>query len=456
MAGHRLQRIGEWPLGFRSAGYCRDGSYRWLDSAHLLLFPYIRQGGQDPFFTEITQPAVVGLSDTPNWLIGSPQESCELPLWSDSLQRLVEATSGEVRLCNMAGEKTAAYAGQAPLHLSPSGRRFLAGAEWIDLDSGSVVALPEWPPPSPHVPAWSADERRIFACCFFYADVSSGQQWARGVFPGFTLTGRGSGAGEDTWSVSYWLPGETRVMVQPNAVFFINPDTQRLVVPVFDPVAQTDTDLAAGLSLETSLCRTQLAPDGAHLWLACYEDIGSRTLPRDPAYLIALPALQARPMSGRLEFQGWSFDSRFLAYNQLVESSVATGSAWVLPTDGEPRQVADRPARAAAWHPTQPDVALRFDDAHAIRFFDARRGLSRDLSMQQTITDVVWQPTGPGAAIVTEDGELWWLADAFDGAATPTPLTPALPDIHTVRWSPDGRSLAFVSQTSLYVVAIGT
>jgi hypothetical protein len=54
--------------------------------------------------------------------------------------------------------------------------------------------------------------------------------------------------------------------------------------------------------------------------------------------------------------------------------------------------------------------------------------------------------------VLADDGRLWWLADA--AADRVEQLTPPLPEVRDVEWSPDGDKLAFVSGPDVYVVTV--
>jgi Tol biopolymer transport system component len=50
------------------------------------------------------------------------------------------------------------------------------------------------------------------------------------------------------------------------------------------------------------------------------------------------------------------------------------------------------------------------------------------------------------------DGSLWLVPDPAGDAVEP--LTPSLPAVRDLRWSPDGEQLAFVGGADVYVVSI--
>jgi hypothetical protein len=457
IGGHGLLRIGGWAPGFRSAGYCRHGPYRWLDGEHLLIFPVVSIATEEWGAPEYTQPVVAALDGTAAWALGSARPSCELPEWSASLERLISAEEGSVQLWDLAGNPAGTYPGQEPLHLAPSGRRLLAGQTWIDLDSGRTVSPLDLHISGPHKPGWTADERRVFTCCFSYADISRGQQWHQAEFPGFYLGGRGSWPGEETWSISYWLPGESRTMLKTYAIWptAVDDPRSRQVILLFDPVAQRYDDLVTVLGLETPpYCWAEPAPDGRHAWLGCLFQERNATRPHDLTYVVDLQTLQPVTVTGRLEMRGWSADGRYLAASEIPDPEAAAGTTWVVDVAGNRLQAADAPAAAVIWHASQATAALRFADERRLRFYDAESGLARDLLMERPITEIAWQPAGRGLAFTTGDGRVWWLADALDGNRAPQSVTEPLPGLHSLKWSPDDGWLAFVSESDLNVLLL--
>jgi hypothetical protein len=372
------------------------------------------------------------------------------------LQRLIEAGNGGLRLWDAHGNQTNAFPGDKPLHLAPSGLRLLAGNSWLDMETGQSVTLADWQPAPYAKPGWSADERRVFACCFNYADLGSGQSWFQSEFPGFFIGGRGSWPGEEAFSRSHWVANDSRVMIDPLAIWFIaDDDPHRLVVPLFDPASQTYTDLVTQLGLELpGTCWGWPAPGGAHAWVECLVQQENQMVPHHTAYLIDLQAMRATPVEGGLEFRSWSPDGRFAVSYLAPATHAEAGATWLFTPAGLRRQAADAAAIGVHWRETQPVAALRFEDRRLVRIFPAEGLTPRDLAMDQPVVEFAWQPGRLGIALATEDGRVWWVANASDARSAPVEVAPAMPGLHSLRWSPDGRRLAFVHEDSVYIVTI--
>jgi hypothetical protein len=244
-------------------------------------------------------------------------------------------------------------------------------------------------------------------------------------------------------------------MIQADAVIFGAPSGSHALAPVIEPVTQSFIDLITKLALdELRFCRPALAPGGAYAWLSC-EERGSGARTHVEAFLVSLPELELRPLGERLYLGAWSPDGRHVLYSERPEGEPGPGAGrtWLLPVDGQPLAVAERYANHANWHGSQAVAALQFADPRTVLFVDAATGQGRELALEAAIIDVAWEPARRGVALVAEGGSLLWLRDAFDSAQTPIELAPRLPGLHSARWSPDGRLLAFVSGARLFALA---
>jgi hypothetical protein len=464
--GYPIQRV-TWEYGLRRVDYCQHGPYRWLTNDHLLLYPLVGQTAWFEITTagEVTWPVVVNLNGQPAWGMASrPTDVCDLPVWSAARQQLIEVVDatrlrGEIMLHDLSGNVVETYAGDGPLHLAPSGQRLLAGNQWLDLETGiSVTTSADWAGLRFSRPAWSSDERQIFSCCFAYTDATTGDGWLRPEFPGFLTTGIGVGPGF-IGSQSYWVAEDTAVLIEPVAISFRDENLQLPVTPLFNPNEQTYIDLVAELDISPSVygCAPYVSPAGLHTFVTCRELTEEfRDQSHPVSYLVTLPSLTAVPITGTINFRGWSANGRFLTYNEFDDEDWENGRVWLLDTDGELRQLSDEPARRVWWHPTEPLLALRLSDPQRLRLIQAETGQERSLEMFDPVEDLAWQPGGGGLVLQTADNRLWWLARPFQANAAPLPLSSTQPgdSIHSLRWSPAGTRLAYVTGNSLTVLTL--
>ena len=457
VSGYPFMALKGWQMGFRGADYCLTGPYRWLDEEHLLVFPITEHlEFEEGITADLTQPVVSSLSGEPPWAAGEPSQSCQLPVWSAAAQRVIEVVGEEVRLRDLEGHLTTRYPGKFPLDLAPSGYRLMAGGTWIDLQSGEVIPVPGWRSGGVSKIGWTADEQRVFGCCISYADLRNGDRWEQTEFPDFFIAGRGSWPGEQLFSVSHWIADDTKVIVDPLAIWFFNTKpSSDSVIPIFDPAGHIYVDLLTELDLGTpSYCSFSLAPDPNLLWLNCLVEGVGQMLPYEEAYRVDLRSLAVVTVTGQPQLLGWSAVDNYLVYNRSGVSNEVEEKTWIMNGAGEIRPLAHPAATQVIWHPSQPLGILTFDDQTELQIFNARTGEIRTLRMERPILQAIWQPNDGGFVMATQDGGLWWLQDAFTNSSEPVPITPPLPEVSSIRWSPGGSRVVFVSEKALYVVTI--
>jgi len=177
---HPLRRVTGWDYGMRSTIYC-DGSYRWLDNAHLLLYPVTGEE-KGMGIDEYTLPIVINLNNGNTWLPVADGSTFSLPLWSDKLQQLISIQGRQILLLDPDGAVVQRYTGPAGAFapnsdsnslLSPSGQRLLTGYVWRDLTTGRTVDFSGQHKLTMGDPTWSSDETRLFVCCFGFADTKA-------------------------------------------------------------------------------------------------------------------------------------------------------------------------------------------------------------------------------------------------------------------------------------------
>jgi hypothetical protein len=458
--GFPLWQMSGFEYGFREPSYCEFGPYRWLTDEHLMLFPIVAYTSwyDEPTGGKVAQAVIFNVADGTAWLPDAPRtDVCDLPGWSAARQQVIEASNGEARLRDLTGSVAATYPGSLPLFVSPSGQRLLAGANWIDLTTGELISLDDWQRVKFLRPAWSSDETEIFECCFSYVNTATGEHWTRDSFPGLWINGVGVGPGY-YGSESRWLVDDTQVMIQSNAIN-LQGEGQSGFLPLFDPKSQTYINIMKTLELPETVinCGPFISPDGNHLWVSCGEIIDNvYDQYAEPSYFITLPSLEAVPLNGNLLFLGWSADGRFLTYNDVANREASSGQTWLMSPASEPQLVAEQPADFAAWHPGAPLVALGYGAAQQLLFVQAETGQSRWLDFPHGVSQIAWQPAGSGVAILSVEGTIYWLADPLAANSEPVPVTQPMPEVNTLRWSPNGRQLAFISENDFYVVEMAT
>lgn len=456
LSSYPLQMLGGWEPGFRDADYCLAGPYRWLDEQHLLVFPIAGNtfiDGQP--YSDWTHPIVIGVEDETLWAISEPEPFCALPAWSASLGRLVEVARREVQVRDLQGKVTATHPGQKPLSLSPSGLGLLAGDTWIDLQDGSNTALdPAWQAAGTHKVAWSLDEQHIFGCCFHYADRASGEAWHQDEFAGFFIAGRGSWPGEEVVSTSHWLT-EDPIFVDTLAVWFMSDqDPTQTVIPIFSPFERSYIDLLEELGLDTpSSCSASLVPGAQHLWLSCTIQENQETLRYSEAYVVALPSLAVITIPGNPQLLGWSADGAYAVYNRSNQNDIP--ESWLFDAStGQSRLLNSQAMQAVSWHPEFPTGVLYNPGSEVLLFFNAESGQTRSQAAKAGVQQAIWQPGAPSIVLQTGQDSLWWLSDVFASDSHLEQLVRPLPEPHSVRWSPGGTRLAFVSDAALYVITL--
>ncbi|UYN89554.1 MAG: PD40 domain-containing protein [Anaerolineales bacterium] len=450
------QVLSGWSFGFREHDYCLTGPYRWLDSEHLLVLPVVAQPQYpDGTYSQWAHPMVVSTASHHVWPLAEAQQYCLLPVWSAALQRVIEIAGDVVQLRDVDGNITASFAGRAPLSLAPSGLRLLAGDAWIDLETGASVPLSDaWMAVIHSKPAWSADEQRIFGCCFQYADVQTGDAWQQDSFDGFFVVGRGSGPGEELYSRASWAPGERQAFIEEVALWFLQLPESKQAIPIFDPAEQNYISLIDELDIDLPpYCSALSSAGAAYLWIRCFTQERNEISAHTEAYVVALPSLAVTAVAGQPELLAWSANEAYAVYTR--NAGVAAAEVWLLnAASGENTRLLLQPSKSVAWHPSQPSGVLYTTRKAVLGVFNQDTGASRQIQLDFAVEHVAWQPEGSAVAFIAADGSLWWLADALDPATMPQQLTPPLPDVHTLRWSPDGRRLAFVSGNELHVLTL--
>lgn len=454
--GHALKRVTGWEYGLRSTPYCVEGPYRWLDDSHLMMLPIV--GLDDAIYiTEYTQPIIVSMSTGRVWVppTNGTLWGCRIALWSEPLQRLIATTQQEVVFFTSEGEITNRLPGGLPSgltsDLAPSGLRLLTGAIWRNLATGQEVNFSEGRTFDPyteslHNPSWSADETRLFSCCFHYADATT-HQFASFSLPPLELPGR-DGPGPNGIQ-NWWVLSDTYALAGIDLYESIA-TTFQPVIPLIDPVSQTYTDLGQIAGLQTNndcpFIDIRVAPNLAHAAVRCSE-----------MQVIDLKTLTVQPIFSRLDLVSWSPDGQYALF------TIGQGIRWYEPIEngvfalwpveaGDSYLITDYVIRTPIWRPDGKWLAYLSDNGQTFITLEAATHASRVVLLPQAFVSLAWNPLSNSLAVVAEDGSVWWVPDP--NVDYVEQLTPPLPNVRDLRWSPSGSHLAFVSGPDVYVVEV--
>lgn len=450
--GHNLRQITGWNYGFRP-GPC--GGFKWLDSSHLLLYPTIGQerageGGRTQDLA--SQTVVIDLENGLNWLPHTNEFTsamkCDSVYWSRELGLLITPLEGGVETYTPDGEFVATYAeylGEL-IGVSPSGTKILVEDDnWIDLTNGKIIDF-AWHQESDEFmyfpqPIWSSDETRIFTCCYHYGDARTSESYN---FPHNDMSIDGKKVdGALFISHGEWVKNDSYLLLQWDFIYGSNPG----FIPLFDPVKRTLLDLNTLANIPSEVnglpnCQeTSASPAGDYIWAECYTG----------NYLITLSSFESQEYPDYKNVDiNWSADGRFallesydMENNRLQILSVSSKELMPLPANpfvnGLPW-----------WHPTDNVLAYISEDGQHLELLNAQNMSVQELELPSAFLSIEWSPTGEHLALVAENGSIWQVD--YPKLENLEQITPPLPGVDDVKWSPDGVSFAFVSGTDIYIV----
>lgn len=460
--GHTMRKITGWDYGF--GGGFWEGScsgYYWLDAKHLLLYPatgQVRAFDQWAGTNVVPQPVVINLESEQVWLppantSGSPL-TCNQVYWSGELGILITSETQDgvsaVFTYTYDGRKLSSYTGGI-VDVSPSGTKILLGDNTvIDLRTNKRSTL-AWSLEDYHEDMlsdlfWTSDEKRIYRCCYFYVDLTTETSY-RFERSDFQDTNGNHLDPSGLWFYrGRWVRNDTYFLVEWSMV----DDGDIRYLPMFDPAKKTFYDVreVAGISDEWTAWKTSVSPDGSYIWMTGWEG----------SYLVNL----------------FTFESQYYPDLSYVEVDWSPNSQFVwlyLPNLGnETRQysilsVADKEVRPLPvdhlfewnfwWHENNDLLIYLSEDKNNLILLDTSTMSFRQLHFTMkgpgnSFNNLAWSPNGEKLALVEEDGSVWQVD--YPMLENLEQLTPSLPNVSGLNWSPDGNSVLFVSGSDIYVV----
>ena len=433
--GYDLQKITGWTYGLRQSS-C--GSYRWLNSSLLLLYP--RSGEEmEPFGGRgdlSSQRVVMNLENGYLWHL--PYEvakvgKCDSARWSPETGMLIVPEfideQNVVTIYNTIGtEFIKRYPGKL-IDVSPSGTKILIeGDTWIDLITGKIVDFawfPEGISPFIYVPvtAWSSDESKVFTCCYNYGNAKTGKSQF------FSYGNASDGT---------WVKNDSYVLLQYHNYWGSYPGH----IPLYDPSTNNTVSLntLAGIPTNSQCPETKVSPNGKYVWVMCYE--------KD--YLVDLANFKSKDYPEYTQSAiSWSADSNFawitnfdLGVDNTREIlSVATRELMSFPVF---------PTSKVSWHPIDHVMAYLTENNQVLTTLNAKDMTVKDLSLRLTFEDFDWSQDGSHIALLATDGSLWQVD--YPEFKNLEQLTAPMSDVRDVFWSPDDSSIAFASESDIYIV----
>jgi hypothetical protein len=470
--GNKIRQITGWEYGlgggvfYGGMWYGLCPGYEWLDTNHILLYPEAGQqvksygDGATMVTSVVPQLVVMNLEHGTVWVLEkATSETCNRVYWSQELKILItDELDGEnsiVSTYTYDGHRLSSYPGSV-WDVSPSGTKILISEDTlIDLRTNKTIKL-NWSLEDYYEPHLSdlywtyPDETRVYRCCYFYADLTTGtsHRFPRSDFQDTN--------GNHLDSIGLWFhQGE---WVRDNKYFLVHwlavDDGPVRYQPLFDPATKLFYDLweLAGISSDLTWMYNKVSPDRNYVWIVGFEK----------SYLVNLTSFESQhfPYDDPYTYTegDWSADSKFVWFETQVSSGSESAEFQILSiADGKLSRIPIIPLADPNhwWHPTEASVVYPAADRDVLIFLDASAMTYRELpfSLQNdpyTHGHVAWSPKGEKLALVAEDGSVWQVD--YTTLENLEQLTSSLPDVSDLSWSPDGNSISFISGSDIYVV----
>jgi hypothetical protein len=462
MNGYNTQRIAGWDLGF-AEWYC--GGYYWLDANHMLVYPTSGEeqwGEGGTRFSIASQPIVVNLDISAFWAPPLSQSdapsNCGRVDWSSKLKILITwGTHGDastVSAFTYDGKKLASYPGELS-SISPSGTKILMkDGTVLDLQTNKKIKL-NWdlenyeahPPPS--AVYWTSDETRIYKCCYLYADLVSGKSF-RFTESDFLDSQSNPLNYEGLWVYrGEWVLNDKYFLAQWSQI----DDGDMRYIPIIDPAKKIIYDMRkrAGIPEDFSNNYTLVSPDGNYVWLEGWNE----------SYLVNLTTFESQHFTysnpSSYTDVSWSSDSTF-AWFQIYDPDIKSTEFNVLSISNmelHPLPIVLQTEGEHLWHPTDNTVVYPAKDEKALIFLDAPTMTFRELFFKDGETphefsNMAWSPNGDKLTFITNNNTLWQVD--YPILENLEQIMASTNTIGGAQFSPDGKSISFISGSDIYIV----
>lgn len=454
MNGHNIRQIMGWNYGFRQDPCC---GYEWLDPNHLLLYPRTGEG-TEPYMDgsrriELSsQPVISNLESGYFW---QPRSNISTSIYVAPklgivfLQEAYGSATGptmpSVITYTFDGQEITRYWGKI-LGVSPSGEKILVDDDTvIDLRTNKVTDL-AW-----HMDYdlgrssklyWSSDETRLYQCCFYFADLRTGRSYN---FEWSDLRGANGKPVSDQMHAhvdGQWVLNDRYFLVKWDYWSAWSGDP----VPLFSPMDKEYYDLAKLAGIPSSCIGYStytVSPNGMYVWVKCSSIANGEIV----SFLVDLTTFESTSYNVPINDFFWSPDSKFGWTDGLDTSDsyvLSVASKKLLPIPVNPRYE-DEPV----WHFKDPILAYTENDQTLILLN------AKDMSIEKwkspiPIMGFGWSVNGDRVRFIAKDRSIWQVD--YPMFQNLEQLTEPVSDIHQVFWSPDGKSISFISGSDIYVV----
>jgi WD40 repeat protein len=287
--------------------------------------------------------------------------------------------------------------------------------------------------------AWSPNEEQIYRCCHEYGN--SGSSTFSYEYGDLLLYDTGSIPGSAQLN-SAWLWDNQRVIL-PHILFDrIDSGNRQRISPLLLPTEQSWQDLNSilGLPEETWCGVHQVGSDRTSIVLSCQDGTKLADLQTGRTYQISPMQYSYLPL--------FSSNDQLVALSNLFDMN-GTLQVDVYDTRSHNINYTVKVSDISGWHPALPQLLVTSQDRGSVMVIDLadpQEPVVIDIFAAELETEfflsAFWTPDG-SVLVVTNDDKLVWLEEV--GRGEYIVITPPLTHIREVKFSPDGRLVAFVS-----------
>ena len=419
----------------------------------MILYPVV---GQEPSMSTIAddlspQPVVI------NWDTGSSWLPNPRSVWSQDLGIMISpgfssssydySDKNAVYTRTFDGQDDAFFWGKL-LGISPSGTKILVDDDTIiDLRNNKIMELAWYMnydlERSPRL-YWTSDETRVYRCCYYFADLTSGRSYSFDMTDLRRIDGKPGPSSILPHAYGEWVRNDTYFLMEWSWI----DDGDIRYLPMFSPAEKKYYDVRemAGISEDWSCQQTVVSPDGTYIWMTGWGE------KEEGSYLVNLFTFESHYFPGKEYLNiDWSPNGKFAWLYNSDPTNGAEEYSILSVTDHtiRPLPVKARPESGYWWHPTKDVIVYLSEDQHLI-LLDVSIRIVQELRLYFDLRNLVWSPNGEKIGFAANDGTLWQVG--YPKLDNLKRITPPYYKIDHLQWSPDSTSIAFTSGPDIYIV----